>query len=380
LTATAGAAQDTWRRLQDVLDTFGVTRVCDLTGLDIIGVPVSAAVRPSATTLAVSSGKGLDQVSARVGAAMESIELACAERFSPEIAARASARDLGVPYDVVDLARHPLAVLDNSTTLNWCLAENLLDGGRVAVPCDSFGLRGGARRQFMLPGLLGTTNGIGAGGSRAEALRHGLLELCERHALGRHEFQSSCELDFGGPNGRVLDLLLERLARAGCRVRGVEVIGVPSTFTMAIYIASPDMPHVFSGSGCATNRYSATVKALLEAIQSRAVTISGARDDLPAWTFGGGSHLGDPLLPVGTINPVANTVGNGLADVPDSSLPASEEVSLLVEAISSVTRRPVAAVELSSSEAWPVVVQVVAPGLSPSLRAEPGSPIPRIEA
>src|SRR4051794_8815571 len=59
----------------------GVTRLADITGLDRIGVPVFHAVRPLSRALAVSQGKGFTSVAAQIGALMESVESAYAERF-----------------------------------------------------------------------------------------------------------------------------------------------------------------------------------------------------------------------------------------------------------------------------------------------------------
>jgi hypothetical protein len=48
----------TWDLVSPLMGDYGVTRVADVTGLDVIGIPVWMAVRPLAATLAVSQGKG----------------------------------------------------------------------------------------------------------------------------------------------------------------------------------------------------------------------------------------------------------------------------------------------------------------------------------
>lgn len=40
---------------------MGITRLANVTGLDVIGIPVYMAVRPSSRSIAVSQGKGLDR-------------------------------------------------------------------------------------------------------------------------------------------------------------------------------------------------------------------------------------------------------------------------------------------------------------------------------
>ena len=61
-------------RVRPLMAAMGITRLADLTGLDRIGVPVFAAVRPNARSVATSQGKGLAQDAARVGALMEAVE------------------------------------------------------------------------------------------------------------------------------------------------------------------------------------------------------------------------------------------------------------------------------------------------------------------
>ena len=65
--------------IQPRLARYGITRIADVTDLDVIGVPVYMGVRPLGTTLSVSQGKGMTHLSARVGAAMEAIEWWAAE-------------------------------------------------------------------------------------------------------------------------------------------------------------------------------------------------------------------------------------------------------------------------------------------------------------
>ena len=89
-------------RVRPHMGGMGITRLADLTGLDRIGVPVFAAVRPNSRSVATSQGKGLSRDAARVGALMEAVESWHAER-PPGPVRYASARDLaGLP--LVDTA------------------------------------------------------------------------------------------------------------------------------------------------------------------------------------------------------------------------------------------------------------------------------------
>ena len=73
----------TWDLIAPLLPRFGITRVADVTGLDVLGVPVAMAVRPLAATLSVSQGKGATYTHAAVSAAMEAIEVWHPRRCDP---------------------------------------------------------------------------------------------------------------------------------------------------------------------------------------------------------------------------------------------------------------------------------------------------------
>src|SRR5262245_57612072 len=92
--------EQTWAAFAEAFERVGITRVAELTRLDRIGIPVFQAVRPSARSLTLSQGKGLSVAAARVGAAMESMEVWHAE--CPRVDHRAPVRDLvaQLPYDL----------------------------------------------------------------------------------------------------------------------------------------------------------------------------------------------------------------------------------------------------------------------------------------
>lgn len=50
--------EETWARLGELRDSFGITRIADVTGLDTLGIPVVAAVRPASRTRPLAYGRG----------------------------------------------------------------------------------------------------------------------------------------------------------------------------------------------------------------------------------------------------------------------------------------------------------------------------------
>ncbi|MEU9983559.1 hypothetical protein [Streptomyces sp. NPDC050856] len=53
-TVRARTPEETWEAVAGRLEEFGITRVADLTGLDVIGLPVWTAIRPGSKTLSAS--------------------------------------------------------------------------------------------------------------------------------------------------------------------------------------------------------------------------------------------------------------------------------------------------------------------------------------
>ena len=65
-THRARTPEETLAQVQKLFPVFGITRLANVTGLDVIGIPVVMAVRPNARSLSVSQGKGLTLAAAKV--------------------------------------------------------------------------------------------------------------------------------------------------------------------------------------------------------------------------------------------------------------------------------------------------------------------------
>src|ERR1700733_2330877 len=100
-TRRAASIAATWRRIAPLARRVGVTRIADHTGLDTIGIPVIAAIRPMARSLSTQHGKGATPAAARVSAVMEAIETFTAEQ--PRRSIRGSARALPRRHRLVDI-------------------------------------------------------------------------------------------------------------------------------------------------------------------------------------------------------------------------------------------------------------------------------------
>ena len=103
-THRAATLDETWRRFAPAARKAGITRIADITGLDTLGVPVFAAIRPMGKSLSTQQGKGASADAARVSALMESLETYSAENIEAKTV-RGSYRALRKKHDVVDVRR-----------------------------------------------------------------------------------------------------------------------------------------------------------------------------------------------------------------------------------------------------------------------------------
>lgn len=285
---------DTWARIKPLFPDIGITRVADVTGLDCIGIPVCNAIRPNARSLSVSQGKGVGLPQARVSAAMEAIELFHAERKLNDVE-QASFTRLG-RGNAVD--PRDLSLLRDDTKelpdipIHWVQGHDLIKGRPVRVPRDLVSCD--LRRDAPTEGIfLTSSNGLGAGNTKEEAILHAVCEVVERDATCLHQAASA---RFGGEPALVdpdtIDdplclWLMERITSVEIDLHVWVQLGdlpIPS-FGCAISDRHggkfPGAPiGTFQGYGCHPDRGIALSRAITEAVQSRLTYIAGARDDL----------------------------------------------------------------------------------------------------
>ena len=267
---------------------LGITRLARQTGLDRIGIPCYAAIRPNSATIASHQGKGVDDISAQISAVMEAAEYAIAEApQTPQcILSIAEARAAGhETLDVTHLMPRGMAI-DEAQPIRWVEGFALETGTMVLVPYDAVVLGTPPRD---LPGLSQSTNGIAAGTRLSGALLHGLCEVVERDAVCLWGYKSDAAAkatavspaSFGDAT---VDALAEKIARAGYRLRLFDQtsnIGVPVIYAVLSPADGADRHFdVATGASCHPVAAVAARRAIVEAAQTRITNIAGARDDI----------------------------------------------------------------------------------------------------
>lgn len=282
-------AEQTWARIRPMLPLFTITRVADVTRLDEIGLPVHIAYRPTGRTLAVSMGIGLTPVQSRVTAAMESIEGWHMENPRLEIVARASAEELGLPYDPRSLHLAKRSPFTASTVVDWVAGRGLLTGRTYLAPYHLVFL------DFTEPAyhwknvlFWPTSSGVASGNTRAEATLHALHEIIERDCMAPYATSTMEERVYVDPESSTNPDTMAVLAAIRAVCSWVEVVDITSEVGVPCYGASiwdEALPMVFGGFGCHVDPDIALGRALAEAAQSRLCTISGARDDIDGQVY-----------------------------------------------------------------------------------------------
>jgi YcaO-like protein with predicted kinase domain len=179
------APEETLRRILPLLPRAGITRVANITGLDVIGVPVVAVVRPNSRSIAVAQGKGLDLVAAKVSGIMESLENYHAERVRLPLmlASWEEMRERGRTLDLAALPRLAGSILDPRAPFLWVQGHEILGRTSIWLPFELVH----TAYTLPLPTASGAfqmnDSGVASGNHPLEATSHAVCELAERDAV-----------------------------------------------------------------------------------------------------------------------------------------------------------------------------------------------------
>jgi ribosomal protein S12 methylthiotransferase accessory factor len=284
----------TLARVMPFAARMGVTRVAVLTGLDNVGIPVAAAVRPNSRSIAVHQGKGCSLEAAKASAIMEAAEMFHAEniRLPLRLASFAELRADVIVADPSALARAVANVPDDQKLL-WIEGRDVASGAAIWVPLEL------VSTDFTTPVPSGsgffqaTSNGLAAGNHRLEAVLHGLYEAIERDAVALWRCCPSAQslrlVDPASIDGPLSCKMLSLFLQTGIAVWIWDItsdIGLPTFLCLAMPDEAAGGLEPELGSGCHADRDVALARALSEAAQARAARISGARDDFLPQGYG----------------------------------------------------------------------------------------------
>lgn len=287
----SSSPEETFAKMMPIAKQCGVTRVADITGLDRIGVPVTAVVRPNSWTLSTASGKGLTRKIAEVSGIMEAIELHHAENVQlPSMLLPYS--EISQQQKIIDLQHLPLkknSLFNKDWPELWTCGWDILHQQEVAVPLNCVQLK----KQLGSPSLSlacfqEDSNGLASGNNLTEAVCSAVLEVIERDAITCVECANEL-VGYEPPRINLDCIPFDSVNQLLATLRQAEVdvcvydctvdTDIP-VFKAVIFDKKSNRFGISGGYGAHLDPEVAMLRAITEAIQGRAVVIAGARDDV----------------------------------------------------------------------------------------------------
>ena len=356
-------------QIEHLAKRIGVSRLADVTGLDHVGLPVVAAIRPLSRNLTVSFGKGLTREIARLSAVMEAAELYFSERPpGPLVCATHRALRRGTAIDPGNFEQ--IEPCDISTRqFNWLEARVLNSGQPILVPWEtvSMDFTAESRKEKRVLGFGAT--GLAADFNESRAVLHGLYEVIERDAhnawnRASDEQRAETLVDLGSLRAPAVLSLLDRIDAANLELLLWDITGkaeVPCYIAEVFDLASSTPTAFVQGAAADLSAHAAILKAISEALQVRLTYIAGSRDDLE-WSDYGSRY--DHVV-VNRFWVKNNLLARRKVPVPAAEPYQSEQaLAELSSRLESGSSHPVIIVRLTSADDPVKVVKVIVPGFS----------------
>jgi len=323
-------AQETLKRVTFISQKIGVTRLADITNMDILGIPNYSAVLPGTEDyIWVYSGKGPTKAHARASALMESIE-----RYSslpsggPKNFIQGSYDQLSKSFNVL----HPDEIVEplrfqynNEMSMDFLSGFDLFSEEQILVPASVALFRYSPVPPFVDPFAFHHTNGLASGNVMEEAICHSLCEVIERDATSLAELRASAipfhflrhiinalrekdyalnsiptdkyvddpsifsDVDISQVEFQPVKALGEKFLQAKIPLIIKDItsdIGIPTFNASSIEWISHDYGYLAEGHGTHPDARVALMRAITEVSQTRAANIQGARDDLRKIRYG----------------------------------------------------------------------------------------------
>jgi len=329
-TSRTRPAKETLQKVIPLSKKIGVTRLADITDMDVLGIPNYSAVLPGTEDyIWVYSGKGPTREHAMASALMESIE-----RYSSLPAGgrrdfvRSSYSELSKTRSVM----HPDEIVEpmrfeyrNDMLMDFLPGSDIANNREVMVPATIALFRYNPAPPAVNPFSYFHTNGLASGNVMEEAVCHSLCEVIERDAMSIAELRASAipfhvlrtivhSLNAAGiqtpqvqsdkfvddpgvfPDVDISDVefapvkeLLAHFEKAEIPLIVKDItsdIGVPTFNASSIEWVTHDYGYLAEGHGTHPDARIALLRAITEVSQTRAANIQGARDDLRKIRYG----------------------------------------------------------------------------------------------
>ena len=330
-TSRVRPAKETLEKVVPLSKKIGVTRLADITDMDVLRIPNYSAVLPGTEDyIWVYSGKGPTRQHAMASALMESIE-----RYSslPSGGPRNFVRSTYAELSKKQKVLHPDEIVEpvrfeyrNDMAMDWLPGFDIANGNEeIMVPAPLALFRYAPPPPAVNPFAYFHTNGLASGNVMEEAVCHSLCEVIERDAMSLAELRASA-IPF-----HILRTVVNSLNRSGLAVPPIPAdrfvddpgvfpdvdisqvdfepvknlvgkfesndislmikditsdTGIPTFNASSVEWVSHDYGYLAEGHGTHPDARIALLRAITEVSQTRAANIQGARDDLRKIKYG----------------------------------------------------------------------------------------------
>jgi len=322
--------EETIKTILPVSSNIGITRLADITNMDILGIPNFSAVLPGTEDyIWVYSGKGPTRMDAKASALMESIE-----RYSSLPSGNRNKMIQGSYKEVSKVSKilHPSNVVepmileyDDEMIMDFLSGYDLVNNDRILIPAPLALFRYSPKPPAINPFAYHHTNGLASGNVLEEAICHSLCELIERDATSLAELNASAlpynflrtmtkylsdngleidpvdgtefvdddskypDVDISNIDFKPISNLVKKFndAKIPLIIKDItSPIGVPTFNASSIEWITEDYGYLAEGHGTHPDARIALLKAITEVSQTRAANIQGARDDIKKISYG----------------------------------------------------------------------------------------------
>jgi ribosomal protein S12 methylthiotransferase accessory factor len=396
-------AQETLEKVIPLQSKIGVTRLADITDMDVLRIPNFSAVLPGTEDyIWVYSGKGPTKQHAMASALMESIE-----RYSSLPAGgkrnfvRSSYAELVKTHNVL----HPEEIVEpvnfeyrDHMLMDWLAGYDLESGEQVMVPASIALFKYAPLAPAVNPFKLFHTNGLASGNVIEEAICHALCEVIERDAMSLAELRASAipfhvlqllrnslvsagfavsqiasdkfmddpsvfpDVDISDIDFQPVRDLVSKFQAASISLRIKDItsdIGIPTFNASSVEWVSHDYGYLAEGHGTHPDARIALLRAITEVSQTRAANIQGARDDLRKIRYGE-SNTDDrrawQFMPSAVSRKFSDVATFFNEDILD-------DIKLILARLKAVGLGKVIVVDLTNPEINIPVVRAIVPGL-----------------
>lgn len=324
------SVEETLSTILPVSSNIGVTRLADITDMDILGIPNFSAVLPGTEDyIWVYSGKGPTRLDAKASALMESIERYCSlPSNNQNKMIQGSYKDVSKVLKTL----HPSNVVepmlfeyDDEMIMDFLPGYDLINKEQILVPTPLALFRYSPKPPALNPFAYHHTNGLASGNVLEEAICHSLCEVIERDATSLAELNASAlpynilrtmtkylsdngleidpihstefvdddtkfvDVDISDINFKPVSNLVKKFndAKIPLIIKDItSPIGIPTFNASSIEWITEDYGYLAEGHGTHPDARIALLRAITEVSQTRAANIQGARDDLRKISYG----------------------------------------------------------------------------------------------